>query len=178
MKVATIFTSAMLVAGALATPIAHEKRQLSEYRLIFDTVSEKIEECASELDAYIAGTLPGTEVIECACELAELINDSADAIAPLNPLSLLDALGLLGPITELVEWVTELADILISAESLFEADGLIEQGLACLYELQAAGENLRDVTLPKVPPSLLSTTEELINRVVTDLQRVIDAFTD
>ncbi|KAL4863459.1 hypothetical protein BDV12DRAFT_189660 [Aspergillus spectabilis] len=178
MKFTTLFVPTMLLAGVFAEPIPTDKRALSDYRDILETVTDQIDVAADDLNGYIAGTIPGSVVQASSEELVILLEEAVVDIGPLAPLSVVDALQLIAPITTLVNRVDALTNILISAEPNFITDGLNDEVLAILYEFKAAGEDLRDVITPKVPSGLQSLANQLADQVVADVDRAIAAYSD
>ncbi|KAL4932560.1 cell wall mannoprotein 1 family protein [Aspergillus undulatus] len=178
MKLTTIFVPTILLAGALAERIHNQKRALEDYEEILDTVTAQIDVAGADLNNYIAGTVPGTVVQDSAAVLVTLINDAAETVTGLDPISVLDALNLLGPITTLTNDVDDLTNTLIAAEPNFISDGLADEVLLTLYDFRDAGENLRDAITPKVPAALQSIANSLADQVVADVQRAIDAYSD
>jgi hypothetical protein len=172
MKLTALFVPTMLVAGVFAEPIPTHKRALSDYRDILETVTDQIDIAADDLNDYIAGTIPGSVVQASSEQLVILLEEAVVDIGPLAPLSVVDALQLITPITTLVNRVDSLTNILISA------DGLDAEVLAILYDFKAAGEDLRDVITPKVPSGLQSLANQLADQVVADVDRAIAAYSD
>ncbi|KAL5337267.1 hydrophobic surface binding protein A-domain-containing protein [Aspergillus crustosus] len=178
MKFTSVLVPTMLLASVLAEPIPSDKRALSDYRDILETVTDQIDVAAADLDAYINGTVPGSVVQAASEELVDLLEQAVIDIGPLASLSVLDALQLITPITTLVNRVDSLTNILIAAEPNFIADGLDDEVLAILYEFKAAGEDLRDVITPKVPSGLQRLANQLADQVVADVDRAIAAYSD
>ncbi|KAL4876821.1 hydrophobic surface binding protein A-domain-containing protein [Aspergillus karnatakaensis] len=178
MKFTSIIVPTMLLAGVIAEPIPAEKRALSDYRNILNTVTAQIDVAANDLDDYLAGSVPGTVVQASSEVLVDLLEQAVIDIGPLAPLSVIDALQLITPITTLVNRVDDLTNVIISAEPNFIADGLEADVLAILLEFKAAGEDLQTVITPKVPAGLQSLANSLAAQVVADVDRAIAAYSD
>ncbi|KAL4912687.1 hydrophobic surface binding protein A-domain-containing protein [Aspergillus aurantiobrunneus] len=178
MKLTAVIVPTMLLAGVLAEPIPNQKRALEDYEQLLDTVTAQIDVVGADLNNYLAGTAPGTVVQDSSAELISLIDDAASTVTGLDPISVLDALSLLGPITTLTNEVDTLTNVLIEAEPNFITDALADDVLLTLYDFRAAGESLRDAITPKVPAALQSIANALADQVVADVQRAIDAYSD
>lgn len=178
MKLTTVLVPTMLLAGVIGEPIPKQKRALSDYEDLLNNVNTQVDVVGADLTNYIAGTVPGTDVQTSSEELIAVINEAADTVTGLDPISVLDALSLLTPITTLTDKVDELTNTLIGAEPNFIADGLADDVLNTLYDFKSAGENLRDAITPKVPSALQGIANSLADQVVADVQRAIDAYSD
>lgn len=178
MKFFTTLLTFGLTAGVLAAPTSKDKRDVADYEDVMYTITDQIAVVDSLINSYVAGQVPGTDVQAANVVLVDLVNDGATQIAGFDPLTVLDVLGLVGVINGLIDDIGAVVDNLIAAEPNFIADGLNDEVLAGLYELQDAGENLRAALLPKVPSSLQNLADQLAAEVIAHLQRAIDAYSD
>lgn len=174
----TLLTFGLAAVGVLSAPTAKEKRDVSDYEDVMYTITDQIAVVDNLVNLYVAGQIPGTDVQAANDVLVDLINDGASQISGFTPLTVLEILGLVGVINGLIDDIGAVVDNLIAAEPNFIADGLNDEVLAGLYELQDAGETLRAALLPKVPSSLQGLADQLAAEVTAELQRAIDAYSD
>ncbi|KAL1961187.1 hypothetical protein VTO42DRAFT_3132 [Malbranchea cinnamomea] len=173
----TLFTFGLAI-GALAEPIPKPKRQVDAYKEVLYSIVDQIAIVDTLITAYVNGQVPGDDVQAASDELVAVINDGATTITGLPPLSVLDVLGLVGEITDIIDDTSGVVDNLIAAEPTFAADGLDDDVLAGLLGLEAASENLRTAIVPKVPSALQGLADSLAAQVTAELQRAIDAYSD
>ncbi|KAL4907078.1 hypothetical protein BDW74DRAFT_176680 [Aspergillus multicolor] len=181
-RISTLLTGTGLgtITGVLASPasVLHGKRTPLDYEQILSTVLSQIEIAGLVLRNYRAGAVLGITVQTEARVVVDLINTSSEQVATLDPISYLDAMSLVSPITSLTDEVGVLTNELIAAKPNFTTDELKGEVLSTLYDFRDAGERLRDAITAKTPAALRGVANPLADRVVADVQRTIDAYSD
>jgi hypothetical protein len=177
MKLITTFlTFAFLIPTILSSPTFTPKRSLPDYLAIITSLTDATNDFSTWVTAYDGGTITGPDLLTHSIDLVDAYAGLSGTVIQLDPLRSSDALSLLNPIVGLRDATGDMVDTLITLKSHLVGDGLDDEILAWLGDLEYEMEYLRDRIVDKVLAALKDAVYDVLDSTPEQVRRGEDAF--
>ncbi|KAL2810739.1 hypothetical protein BJX63DRAFT_433978 [Aspergillus granulosus] len=172
----TLLTLTLLIPAVFSSPTPNSKRDLAEYAGIITDLTDATNEFSSWISEYSSGLITGPNLLAYSTDLLNAYIDAPGQIILLPPLSALDALSLVYPITDLLNATADMIDSLIGVKPILVADGLDDEFITWLGNLRGEMERLRDAIVGRVPGPLADGVYDTVNTIPEEVKKGEDAF--